>query len=148
MGLPVAVATTSNNIGAVMKNLDGLGVSIGVMGVRSWPLPANLRSPAVQWIGLDRELVGLLAELPASRVAVATVVALVSEHGTRTVAAGVETDRELSCVEALGVTHALGYRFAPPTQATDLHALLRRMGGKGMPTNGPFRPGRCWGTTS
>jgi EAL domain-containing protein (putative c-di-GMP-specific phosphodiesterase class I) len=147
VGLPAAVATTSNDIGPLVKELDGLGVSVGVIGVRTWPLPADLAAPAVQWVGLDRELVGLLAELPTPRVAVATVVGLVSEHLTRTVAGGVETDRELNCVEALGVTHALGYRFAPPTPATDLHALLRRMGGKGIRTNGPFRPGRRPGTT-
>jgi len=93
----------------------------------------------VAWVGLDRELVGLLAELPAPRVAVATVVALVTEHGTRTVAAGVETDRELSCVEALGVSHALGYRFAPPTPASELHALLHRMGAEGTEEHGRFR---------
>jgi EAL domain-containing protein (putative c-di-GMP-specific phosphodiesterase class I) len=130
---------------AVLDDLSRLGVSIGVVGVRNWPLPPSLRSPAVDWLGLDRQLVALLAELPASRVAVATVVALVGDYGAKTIAAGVETDRELSCVEALGVTHALGYWFAPPTPAVELHALLRRMGGKGLKGNGPFRPGRLWG---
>jgi len=146
VGLPVAMASMVEDLAAQVEALGRMGVSLGVLGVHSWPLPAAVRPPAVQWIGLDRALVGLLAELPTPRVAVATVVALVGDHGSRTVAAGVETDRELSCVEALGVTHALGYWFAPPTPATDLHALLRRMGGKGAETHARFRPGRLWGT--
>jgi predicted signal transduction protein with EAL and GGDEF domain len=128
-----------------LRDLTRLGVSVGVVGVRSWPLPPALRGPTIEWLGLDRQLVSLLAELPAPPVAVATVVALVDDHGAKTVAAGVETDRELSCVAALGVTHALGYRFAPPTPATELHALLRRMGVEGTEEDGPFRPGRLRG---
>jgi EAL domain-containing protein (putative c-di-GMP-specific phosphodiesterase class I) len=146
VGVPVAMASMTDDLAAQVEGLNRLGVSLGVLGVRGWPLPATLQPPAVQWIGLDRELVGLLAELPTPRVAVATVVALVGDHGSRTVAAGVETDRELSCVEALGVSHALGYRFAPPTPATELHSLLRRMGGKGAETHARFRPARLWGT--
>jgi EAL domain-containing protein (putative c-di-GMP-specific phosphodiesterase class I) len=145
VGLPAAVASAEPTIGALVDDLSRLGVSVGVVGVRSWPLAPALRTAGVQWLGLDRELVGLLAELPASRVAVATVVALVREHGTRTIAAGVETDRELSCVGDLGVTHALGYRFAPPTPAAELHALLERMGVEGVQKHGPFRPGRLRG---
>ncbi len=145
VGLPAAPALAPTDTAAVLGDLARLGVSIGVVGVRNWPLPPSLRAPAVEWLGLDRELVGLLAELPTSRMAVATVVALVGDHGAKTIAAGVETDRELSCVEALGVTHALGYWFAPPTPAIELHALLRRMGGKGLKSNGPFRPRRLWG---
>jgi EAL domain-containing protein (putative c-di-GMP-specific phosphodiesterase class I) len=146
VGLPAMPPLAPAETPAVLDDLSRLGVSVGVVGVRNWPLPPGLRSPAVDWLGLDRQLVGLLAELPTSRVAVATVVALVGDHGAKTIAAGVETDRELSCVEALGVTHALGYWFAPPTPAIELHALLRRMGGKGLKGNGPFRPGRLWGT--
>jgi EAL domain-containing protein (putative c-di-GMP-specific phosphodiesterase class I) len=145
VGLPATPGLAPVDAAAILDGLSRLGVSIGVVGVRSWPLAPGLRSPAVDWLGLDRDLVGLLAELPTPRVAVATVVALVGDHGAKTVAAGVETDRELSCVEALGVTHALGYWFAPPTPAIELHALLRRMGGKGLRKIGPFRPGRLWG---
>src|SRR6476646_3003054 len=100
VGLPVAMASMVEDLATQVEALGRLGVSLGVLGVHSWPLPAAVRPPAVQWIGLDRALVGLLAELPTPRVAVATVVALVGDHGSRTVAAGVETDRELSCVEA------------------------------------------------
>jgi EAL domain-containing protein (putative c-di-GMP-specific phosphodiesterase class I) len=145
VGLPMAPASMVEDLEPQVEDLGRLGVSLGVLGVRSWPLPAAVRPPAVQWIGLDRELVALLAELPAPRVAVATVVALVGNHESKTVAAGVETDRELSCVEALGVSHALGYRFAPPTPATELHTLLRRMGAKGAKTDVRSRPGQCWG---
>lgn len=144
VGLPATLALAPADTAAILADLRRLGVSIGVVGVRNWPLAPGFQSPAVDWLGLDRDLVGLLAELPAPRVAVATVVALVGDHGAKTIAAGVETDRELSCVAALGVTHALGYWFAPPTPAIELHALLRRMGGKGL-KNGPFRPGRLWG---
>jgi EAL domain-containing protein (putative c-di-GMP-specific phosphodiesterase class I) len=146
VGVPANLAMAPATTHALLAGLAQVGVSTGIVGIRHWPLPPGLRSAPVEWLGLDRELVGLLAELPAPRVAVAAVVALVSEYGAKTVAAGVETDRELSCVEALGVTHALGYRFAPPTPAIELHALLRRMGGKGMEGHGPFRPGRFWGT--
>jgi EAL domain-containing protein (putative c-di-GMP-specific phosphodiesterase class I) len=148
IGLPAGPAGAVDQPDGLLRDLTRLGVSVGVVGVRSWPLPPALRVPTVEWLGLDRELVGLLAELPAPPVAVATVVALVEDHGAKTVAAGVETDRELSCVAALGVTHALGYRFAPPTPATELHALLRRMGVEGTEEDGPFRPGRLRGMWS
>jgi EAL domain-containing protein (putative c-di-GMP-specific phosphodiesterase class I) len=148
VGLPAAVASLQPDGDTLVGDLGRLGVSVGVVGVRSWPLPPALRSAAVDWVGLDRELVGLLAELPAPRAAVAAVAALVSVHGTRTVAAGVETDRELSCVEALGVTHALGYRFAPPTPASELQALLQRMGAEGAGADGRFRHGRGRGKWS
>jgi cyclic di-GMP phosphodiesterase Gmr len=144
VGVPVGGSFPPGSA-AQVANLGRLGVSLGAVGVRSWPLPAEVRPPATHWIGLDRELVGLLAELPAPRVAMATVVALVGDGGGRTVAAGVETDRELSCVAALGVSHALGYWFAPPTPAVELHGLLRRMGGRGADRRGRFRPGRHWG---
>ena len=63
-------------------------------------------------------------------------------------ATGVETDRELDCVEGLGVTHALGYRFAPPTAARELPALLIRMGAAGMTKIRPFRPWSDRGTAT
>src|SRR6185437_10250988 len=64
VGVPVGGSFSSGSA-AQVATLGRLGVSLGAVGVRSWPLPPEVRPPATHWIGLDRELVGLLAELPA-----------------------------------------------------------------------------------
>jgi len=146
VGLPVSALAVLAEPAALLADLGRLGVSVGVVGVRGWPLPDRLRPTTIDWLGLDRNLVEALAELPVSRAARASVIALVADHRARTVAAGVETDRELSCVEILGVTHALGYRFAPPTAAPELGGLLRRMQGEGSGRDGSFGSGQFRGT--
>ena len=101
--------------------LGRLGVSIGVVGVRSWPLPPGLRSPATwrgwgstaSWSDCWRS-----CRPPASPWPPWWPWSPSTGRGRSP--PGVETDRELSCVEALGVSHALGYRFAPPTPASEL----------------------------
>jgi predicted signal transduction protein with EAL and GGDEF domain len=143
IGIPVAaVRSHARQSRWALMQLGDLGVSSGIVGIRSWPLADGVPPSSIRWLGLDRSLVRLLAELPPPRTTVATVAAVAGAHGARTVAVGVETDRELDCIRALGVTHAQGYRFAPPTMATELGGLLARMGVAGA------RPRRGESTTS
>jgi predicted signal transduction protein with EAL and GGDEF domain len=149
IGIPISAVTSfPHDSRTAIPGLQALGVSVGIAGVTTWPLPDGIRPPSIEWVGLDRSLVSLLAELPTPRAAVDTVAAFVSEPRVRTVATGVETDRELDCVACLGVTHALGYRFAPPTAARELPALLIRMGAAGVTKIGPFRPWSDRGTAT
>ena len=149
IGLPItAVTSHPHDARMAMPGIRALGVSMGIAGVTTWPLPAGYEPPSIDWVGLDRSLVALLAELPSPRAAVDTVAAFVGEHRGRTVAGGVETDRQLDCISALGVTHAMGYWFAPPTAATELAALLIRMGAARMARLGRFRSWQDRGTTT
>lgn len=142
IGIPVAaVRSHAHHSRRALMELAALGVSSGIVGIRSWPLTDSVPRSSIDWLGIDRSLVRLLAELPPPRSTVAAVAAVVGEHRTRTVAVGVETDRELDCIWALGISHAQGYRFAPPTTATELGGLLTRMGAAGA------RPRRDEGTT-
>jgi len=43
VGLPAAIATVCHDLGPLVEELGRLGVSIGVVGVRSRPLPPGLR---------------------------------------------------------------------------------------------------------
>jgi EAL domain-containing protein (putative c-di-GMP-specific phosphodiesterase class I) len=140
IGIPISAVTAHPyDAPRTLPGLHALGVDVGLVGITTWPLPDAVRPPSTAWVGLDQTLIALLAELPTPDVAVDTVAAFVGEGRLRTVAMGVETDRELDCIGALGVTHALGYRFAPPTAARDLAPLLIRMGAAGVAKIGPFR---------
>lgn len=104
-----------------LSRLRALGVRIAIDdfggGASSLGL---LRLLPVDQIKIDRLFVASIAEHPSDRAIVAAIISLASELGLTVVAEGVETERQLDELRALGTQYAQGYLFARPKEMSEL----------------------------
>jgi EAL domain-containing protein (putative c-di-GMP-specific phosphodiesterase class I) len=97
----------------VLKELHALGVKVALddFGSGYWTL-ANLRELPIDMVKIDKSFIDGVATASGDRGIVAAVIALASELGLTVVAEGVETERQLSALRAMGCPLAQGYLFA------------------------------------
>jgi diguanylate cyclase (GGDEF)-like protein/PAS domain S-box-containing protein len=108
-----------------LHNLRGLGVSISMddFGTGFSSL-SSLRSFPFSKIKIDRCFINGLSEEEDSLAIVRAVSGLAKNLGMITTAEGVETERQMEQVRALGCTEMQGYLFSPPVKAQDLWPLF------------------------
>ena len=115
-----------------------LGVRIAVdhFGVGYSSLSYLTRLP-VDRLKLDRSLTHSLTFDRKSTAVVRSIVSLAKDLGVGVLAEGVETERQLEVVRALGCEQAQGYLFTQPAPAREARALLTKMWGRRpLPTPG------------
>jgi diguanylate cyclase (GGDEF)-like protein len=108
-----------------LHNLSGLGVSISMddFGTGFSSL-SSLRSFPFNKIKIDRSFINGMSEEEDSLAIVRAVSGLAKNLGMITTAEGVETERQMQQVRALGCTEMQGYLFSPPVKAQDLWRLF------------------------
>jgi len=101
-----------------LHNLRGLGVSISMddFGTGFSSL-SSLRSFPFNKIKIDRSFINGMSEEEDSLAIVRAVAGLARNLGMITTAEGVETERQMEQVRALGCTEMQGYLFSPPVKA-------------------------------
>ncbi len=114
---------------AVLHSLKSLGVRLSVddFGTGYSSLSYLKRFP-VDTLKVDRSFVdGLGVEAEDSAI-VGSILALAEALGMRTIGEGVETERQLSALIALGCAKAQGYHLSRPVPAAAITDLLRHRG--------------------
>jgi diguanylate cyclase (GGDEF)-like protein len=102
----------------------GVQVSIDDYGTGFSSL-TYLRNLPVQELKIDRSLIGSVATDERSAMIVASTVQLAHALGMRIVAEGVEEERDLTTLTAMGVDTVQGYHLARPMPATAVDAWIR-----------------------
>ena len=109
----------------IFKNLRSLGVKLAVddfgTGYSSF---SYLRRFPVDYLKMDRSFIEKLDQNTESVALVSTMIDLSRTLGLRTVAEGVETPAQLSCLTKLGCDLAQGYYFSKPLPGEDASLLL------------------------
>jgi PAS domain S-box-containing protein len=90
--------------------------------------PAQLERLPVDMIKLDRSCVAGVADHARHRATVKAAGALAEARGLTTIACGVETERQVQALVALGCHGAQGFLFAEPRAARAVTKLLRWRG--------------------
>jgi diguanylate cyclase (GGDEF)-like protein/PAS domain S-box-containing protein len=110
---------------SALHNLRGLGVSISMddFGTGFSSL-SSLRSFPFNKIKIDRSFINGMSEEDDSLAIVRAVSGLAKNLGMITTAEGVETERQMQQVRALGCTEMQGYLFSPPVKAQDLWRIF------------------------
>jgi diguanylate cyclase (GGDEF)-like protein/PAS domain S-box-containing protein len=114
----------------VLQSLKDLGVRLSIDDFGTgYSSLAYLRRFPVDVLKIDRTFVGGLGKDLEDSAIVAAVVNLADTLGFTTVAEGVETELQRSCLVGLGCTRAQGYLFAQPSAAPEAEALLDHASG-------------------
>jgi EAL domain-containing protein (putative c-di-GMP-specific phosphodiesterase class I) len=114
----------------VLQSLKDIGVRLSIDDFGTgYSSLAYLRRFPVDVLKIDRTFVGGLGKDLEDSAIVAAVVNLADTLGFTTVAEGVETELQRSCLVGLGCTRAQGYLFAQPSAAPEAEALLDHAGG-------------------
>jgi predicted signal transduction protein with EAL and GGDEF domain len=116
-----------DNIRHAFGALRGLGVGISIddFGTGYSSLRYLERFPLSE-IKVDRSFVHGVAQSPAKRVIVESVVKLGAALGIRVVAEGIETQAEYAIMRSVGCTIGQGYLFAAPMDEPGLQRLIDR----------------------
>jgi PAS domain S-box-containing protein len=85
-----------------------------------------LKRLPVAYLKIDIEFVRDLADNPASRHVVAAIVSLANGFGQKTIAEGVEDERTLKLLKAMGVDYAQGHGIARPAPVRDVLKPVKR----------------------
>jgi diguanylate cyclase (GGDEF)-like protein/PAS domain S-box-containing protein len=122
----VLMDDVDTTIGAISA-LKGLGVTLSIddFGTGYSSLGYLKRFP-VDAVKVDRSFIDGLGADPEDSAIVAAVVSLGHALGLTVIAEGVETDRQLAELRALGCDAAQGYLFARPGPADDLATRFDR----------------------
>jgi diguanylate cyclase (GGDEF)-like protein/PAS domain S-box-containing protein len=112
---------------SVVERMRSLGVQLSIddFGTGYSSLGYLKRFP-VNAVKIDRSFVSGLGSDAGDTAIVSAVVGLAHALGLQVVAEGVETERQLAELIALGCDEAQGYFFAPPQPIDDLRALIGR----------------------
>lgn len=100
--------------------LDRLGTTFSSL--------AHLEQLPIDVVKLDRSCVAGLPDDPRDRATVKAVLGVAEARGLTTIACGVETERQVQPLTALGCTAAQGFLFAEPRAARAVTKLLRWRG--------------------
>ena len=111
----------------VLRRLKECGVQVALddFGTGYSSLAYLKRFPLEQ-LKVDRSFVAGLGRDPEDFVIVSAVVNLAKSLGVEVVAEGVENERHLAELAAIGCTLAQGYLWSPPVPATAIPAMLSR----------------------
>jgi PAS domain S-box-containing protein len=132
LALDVSDAALVDVHGAAWRSavaLRGLGAAIVLdrFGTTFYSL-AHLERLPIDMVKLDRSSVAGLPEDPRDRATVKALVAVAEARGLTTIACGVETERQVEALVALGCARAQGFLFAEPRAARAVTKLLRWRG--------------------
>ena len=106
----------------------GLRVAVDDFGAGYSSL-GYLRGMPLDVVKIDRMFItGLGSGSTADRELTLAIVRLIDTLAVRTVAEGIETERELDYVRALGIDAGQGYLFSRPVYASEIPRLLRSRG--------------------
>ena len=100
--------------------LDRLGTTFSSL--------AHLEQLPIDLVKLDRSCVASLPDDPRDRAAVKAALGVAEARGLTSIACGVETERQVQILAALGCTAAQGFLFAEPRAARAVTKLLRWRG--------------------
>ncbi len=110
---------------ATLHQLHELGVEIAMDDFGTgYSSLSYLRSFPFDKIKIDRSFITDIAESDDSRAIVRAVIGLASHLRMTTIAEGVETQRQLDMIAALGCTEMQGYLYSGPVPAKDLVRLF------------------------
>jgi EAL domain-containing protein (putative c-di-GMP-specific phosphodiesterase class I) len=113
----------------VLETLHDLGVRLSIDDFGTgYSSLAYLRRFPVDVLKIDRTFVAGLGKNLEDSAIVAAVVNLADTLGFTTIAEGVETELQRSCLVGLGCTRAQGQLFAPAAAAPEAEAALDRVG--------------------
>lgn len=115
---------------ALLVKLRDRGVSIQIddFGTGYSSLSVLSRLP-VDCLKIDRSFVNQLDEGVQGRSVVQTTISLAASLGLRTIAEGVETEKQLRALCELGCESVQGYLVCPPMPRSDLGEWLRSVNG-------------------
>lgn len=109
----------------ILNRLHAIGVRIALDDFGSgYSSLGYLRSFPFDKLKIDGSFVKKLGETDQSAIILRAIANLGSGLGMPTVAEGVETAEQLSCVRAEGCTEMQGYFFSPPCPASELRKLF------------------------
>jgi len=111
----------------LMQQLKDLGFKIALddFGIGYSALAYLMRFP-LDMIKIDRAFVQNITRQPSDRAIVRAVVAIAHSMGLVTVAEGVEDQRQMDFLDALGVSEVQGYYVGKPMPAAALEALVQQ----------------------
>ncbi|MBL8350231.1 MAG: EAL domain-containing protein [Burkholderiaceae bacterium] len=113
---------------AVLGQLGELGVKIAMDDFGTgYSSLSYLRSFPFHKIKIDKSFIRDLSTSQSSVAIVRAVCGLARGFGASTTAEGVETDDQLTQIQAEGCTEVQGYFFSKPLPASDVPALLARL---------------------
>ena len=132
LALDVSDAALIEVYGAAWRSivaLRDLGVSIVLdrFGTTFSSL-AHLEQLPIDVVKLDRSCVAGLPDDPRDRAIVKAALGVAEARGLTSIACGVETERQIQLLAALGCTAAQGFLFAEPRAARAVTKLLRWRG--------------------
>ena len=105
--------------------LKDLGVRLALDHLGVVPIePSRLLRLPVDTLKLDRQLIARLDNDDHARLLVEKLVELASSYRLRSVAVGVESDRQLELLAQLGCTDAQGYLLSEPMTTAQFRELL------------------------
>jgi diguanylate cyclase (GGDEF)-like protein len=124
----VLLEKTDANL-TLLNQLRELGVRISLDDFGTgYSSLSYLRSFHFDKIKIDQSFIKDLSEQPESRAIVRAVAAIGGSFGISTTAEGVETDEQVKYLQLEGCTEAQGYLFSPPKPASEVAAILSRLG--------------------
>lgn len=78
----------------------------------------------ISTLKIDRSFVTMMAEKPANREVIRTVIALAGNLGLKVVAEGIETEEQMESLRFLGCDMGQGYYFAKPMSIEETLGFL------------------------
>ncbi len=114
---------------ATVAHLHAQGVKIGIDDFGTgWASLTYLRRFPVSVVKIDRSFVAGIPDHHEDLVIVRTIVDLAKQLGLECIAEGVETEEQYAALLTLAPPCAQGYLFGRPTPASEVPALLARIG--------------------
>ncbi len=131
--LEITESAAARNEGAALENLArlrmrGFALSIDDFGTGFSSLAKLVQTPFSE-LKIDRTFVSRLAAESAARTLVESIVALARRLGLRTVAEGIETEKQREILVELDCDMGQGYLFAKPMPAGEWLRWMRTGGG-------------------
>ena len=112
---------------AVMKGLHEIGVRLSIDDFGTgYSSLSYLKRFRISRLKIDQSFVRDVPDDPEDNAIVTTVISLARSLGLRTVAEGVETERQAAFLKEQGCDEVQGYYYSKPLPVAELEAFLRR----------------------